>query len=204
MSSRTVFPGRADGVVTAPRGGDAQIACLLAAGLISGSVGITGIPDDILSPRDDTAALLKRRHMGIDIRNGAVFAKKSRIAAFDVDAAKYPEAVPALAAMFCLGSGSCVISGVDGADYGQGYTAHKLVAALAALGADISISGSDVFVAGQRQLFGGTADASGSAHIAMALSIAALRCETPVHITDVPDDCGGFFERLSALGIMVQ
>jgi len=204
MSSKTVFSGKADGVIPVPPGDDVQTACLLAVGLVSGHVGLTGIPDDILVPRDDAAALMKRKRLGIDIRNGAVFAKKSVIANFDVDTVAYPDAVPALIAMFCVGSGSCVISGAAGADYEQGYQMRKLADALAAIGAHIKVSGDDIVITGQRRLFGGTAYASGYAPVAMALSIAALRCETLVTIADVPGACDDYFHRLSALGILVQ
>jgi 5-enolpyruvylshikimate-3-phosphate synthase len=205
MSSVTVFPGKADGVIAAPSNpSEGWLASFLAVGIISGFVGITGILDDVTQTRQDIAAFLKYNRLAVEIRNGAVFAKKSRITNFDVDAAAYPDASPALAAMFCAGHGSCVISGAVGADYGQGNKAQKLANALASIGADIHVRGRDLVLSGRR-MFGGRASASGDAPITMALSAAALGCETPVTIDDAyTGDDPEFFGRLAALGILIQ
>ena len=205
MSSVTVFPGKADGVIAAPQNpSEGWMASFLAVGIISGFVGITGVLDDVTQPRHDIAAFLKQNRLAVEIRNGAVFAKKSHFTNFGVDAAAYPTAVPALAAMFCTGHGSCVISGAVGADYGQGDRAAKLAHALGAIGADIHVRGKDL-VLGGRRMFGGRTSASGDAPITMALAAAALQCETPVTIEDVcMDDDPDFFGKLAALGILIQ
>lgn len=206
MNGITVFPGKSDGVIAAPpKPTEGWMATFLAVGIISGFVGITGILDDVTQTRQDIAAYLKQNRMAVEIRNGALFAKKSRITNFDADAAAYPEAVPALAVIFCAGHGSCVISSAVGVNYGQGDKAQKLANALGSIGADIHVRGGDLIVNGDRRMFGGRASASGDALITMALAAAALCCETPVIIDDAcTDDDPGFFDRLAALGVLIN
>ncbi|MDD5017658.1 MAG: hypothetical protein PHO15_06125 [Eubacteriales bacterium] len=189
-------------------GGDCGIASYyLLAGLMSGRVGVTGLLYDSVQPERRAVALLKEKTSGIEDLNGAVFAKKSRIACFDADAQEFAAAVPMLIAMFCGGSGKCVIKNADKLQNRDKAAVTGAVRAFGGIGADIARHGGDIAIEGRKKLFGGASGSFGDARIAMALAVAALRCETAVTIDDagaVSAVAPDFFRKLSALGILIQ
>lgn len=176
-------------------------AFLLVAGAIAGKVKVAGLRLDSLQADRAMLDALKKAGAAVRIGSGTVAVEGGRLSAFDFDATDYPDLFPPLVALACFCSGESAIKGASRLLGKESDRASVLALEFSKLGAMIEVRGDDVLVTGAA-LEGGTVDSHGDHRIAMACSIAALRCKKPVKITNeecVSKSYPGFFEDLESL-----
>jgi 3-phosphoshikimate 1-carboxyvinyltransferase len=103
--------------------------------------------------------------------------------AADTDVRDIPDLAPPLAALCCFARGTSRITGAQRLRLKESDRLNALATELRRLGADIRQGPGSLTITGRARLKGGAADAHGDHRIAMALAVAAIRCETPVALT---------------------
>ncbi|MCE5236070.1 MAG: 3-phosphoshikimate 1-carboxyvinyltransferase [Eubacteriales bacterium] len=121
----------------------------------------------------------------------------------EIDVSDMPDTFPALAVYACSKRGPTLITGGHRLRYKECDRLNAMAVELHNLGADVEERHDSLLVRGTGRLRGGKADAHGDHRVAMALSIAAAICESPVELyggESVKKSAPAFFEALKALG----
>jgi len=100
-----------------------------------------------------------------------------------IDASDIPDLVPPLAALMCFAGGTSRIVNAGRLRYKESDRLAALAGQLNALGASVIEEPEGLTIHGKPFLKGGSADACGDHRIAMAVALAAMRCENPVTLT---------------------
>ncbi|MDR0671084.1 MAG: 3-phosphoshikimate 1-carboxyvinyltransferase, partial [Oscillospiraceae bacterium] len=160
-----------------------QAAFFLAAAALGRPVAVAGLNPE--SRQGDRAILEILRAMGAetDWRAGVVCVRAERLRAVTVDARETPDIVPPIAALCCFGEGRSRIVGAARLRLKESDRLHALAAELGKLGARVEETEDTLTIEGAPRLAGGRVDAWNDHRIAMALAVAALRCDGPVLLT---------------------
>lgn len=162
-----------------------QAAFFLAAGALGQNVQCAGLIEKSLQGDAAVIDIIKKTGAEITWQNGAVYARppENGLSAFNADASEIPDLVPPLAALACFCKGTTRITGAARLRLKESDRLHALATQLARLGANIAEGEDSLTIIGAPALQGGTADAVGDHRIAMALAVAAIKCQNPVSIT---------------------
>ncbi len=181
-------------------------AALLAAGAVSGSVTVTGLPMDNLQADRLILDILEEVGATVSVSNGSITVTQKELNGFSVDVTHCPDLVPVLVAISVHCRGRSRITGTSRLRFKESDRARTLQREYAKLGAEIEVAADEIRIRGGG-LRGGSVSASGDHRIAMSLAIAALSAESPVEIEGVecvdksyPD----FFDEISKLGVRTE
>ena len=177
-------------------------AFLLVAGALAGSIMVRDL--DLLSRQGDRAIIDIMMDASASI---AIEAKGIRVHPlvmdpFETDATDFPDLFPPLVALATNCKGRSRIRGVQRLVHKESNRAETLRSEFSKLGVNISIENDVMTVEGTHEIRGAVVSARGDHRIAMALSVAALRAETPVTIEGaecVNKSFPDFFEKLRGL-----
>lgn len=126
----------------------------------------------------------------------------------EISAAQNPDLVPPLAARAATMDGTLLIRNISRLRWKESDRIASVTAAMAALGAHITVSDAGIAICGRDRLPGGaTVDASGDHRIAMMTAIAAAHCERPVVLKGaecVTKSYPGFWEDYTKLGGIIH
>ena len=156
----------------------------LAANALGSDVRVTGLCANSAQPDSVIAALLKALPGEIDV-------------------SQCPDLMPILAAVLALTPGERKIVNAARLRLKESDRLHAMAQNLSALGADIIEQPDGLIIQGKPALHGGTADSFGDHRIAMAIAIAALRCESGVTLHGaqaVQKSYPAFWEDYRSLG----
>lgn len=180
-----------------------QAAFWLAAGALGSEVSCRGL--DMDSMQGDKAVLDIISRMGGKI---VALPDNVRVLPSDtrgtiIDASQCPDLVPILAVLGAIGEGRTEIINAERLRIKESDRLKAISSELGKLGACIEEREKGLVVDGIKSLKGGRVDSWNDHRIAMALAIAATRCEEPVIINDsacVNKSYPGFWEHYKALG----
>jgi 3-phosphoshikimate 1-carboxyvinyltransferase len=160
-----------------------QAAFFLAAAALGRPVTVAGLHPE--SRQGDRAMLEILRAMGAEVSRqaDAVRVRAGRLEAVTVDAREIPDIVPPVAALCCFCAGRSRIVGAGRLRLKESDRLRALAAELGRLGARVEETEDTLTIEGAARLAGGPADAWNDHRIAMALAVAALRCDKPVLLT---------------------
>jgi 3-phosphoshikimate 1-carboxyvinyltransferase len=180
-----------------------QAAFWLAAGALGSEVSCRGL--DMDSMQGDKSVLDIISRMGGKIVTSAdnVRALPSESRGTVIDASQCPDLVPILAVLGAIGEGRTEIINAERLRMKESDRLKAISSELGKLGALIEEKEKGLVVDGIKSLRGGRVDSWNDHRIAMALAIAATRCEEPVIINDsscVNKSYPGFWEHYKALG----
>jgi len=180
---------------------------LCAGALCEKGVGVCGL--DARSAQGDRAVLGALALFGADVlrTNELVAVRAGRPKAAELSVRDVPDLVPPLAAVAALAPGTSVLRDAGRLRLKESDRLESVSAALAALGAKVTVRDDDLVFEGVQTLHGGTVDACGDHRIAMLAAIAAARADGPVTIRGaecVSKSYPGFFDELAALGADVR
>lgn len=157
-----------------------QAAFWLAAGALNGNVVCKGLRHNSAQGDKAFIDIFKAAGAQFAFHDGAVSAAASGLKAFQVDVSQCPDIAPILAVAAALSQGTSRITGAARLRIKECDRLKAIAAELAKLGADV-VEGSDsLTIRGRGHLRGGEVDSWGDHRIAMAMSVAALRCDGPV------------------------
>ncbi|MDR0596357.1 MAG: 3-phosphoshikimate 1-carboxyvinyltransferase [Clostridiales Family XIII bacterium] len=170
-----------------------QAAFFLCAGALGRRVSVAGMSPGSVQGDMRILGILKDAGADVDAEMGlirgrgtAVFralAPHEGLRAVTVDATDIPDLVPPIAALACYLDGESRIENAGRLRLKESDRLEALARELGNIGADIRVEGDSLVIAGRKRLSGGNADAHGDHRIAMALSVAAIGCESPVGLT---------------------
>jgi 3-phosphoshikimate 1-carboxyvinyltransferase len=121
----------------------------------------------------------------------------------ELDLSDCPDLAPILCVAAALSPGNARITGVERLRLKESDRILCTVRCLRAIGAKIKETDFGLFIEGQKSLSGGEAECFGDHRLAMALAVAALRCEEAVTIVGaeaVNKSYPHFFEDFRSLG----
>ncbi|MDR1054456.1 MAG: 3-phosphoshikimate 1-carboxyvinyltransferase [Prevotellaceae bacterium] len=176
-------------------------SCLLVAGAIAGSVGITGLKRESQQADKAIVDVLKSVGAKLIVSADTVQVTKNELYAFEFDASHCPDLFPALAILAANCSGISCIAGINRLVNKESNRALTLQTELAKTGIKLEFEGNSMLVYGG-QIAGGEISAHDDHRIAMAMAVAALAAQTPVSICGakcVDKSYPAFFEDLKLL-----
>lgn len=160
-----------------------QAAFFLAAAALGRPVRCAGLRHS--SIQGDGAILDILKKMGARVRNthGLVSVHADRLTAVTIDAREIPDLVPPLAALCCFCDGESKIINAGRLRIKESDRLDAMYTELKNLGAQIEQGEDSLTITGQKTLTGGNTDAHGDHRIAMAVAVAAIRCEHSVALS---------------------
>lgn len=126
--------------------------------------------------------IMKKSGAQINIAESSVTAVESRLKAFNADVSQCPDIAPILAVMAAVSEGISYITGASRLRIKESDRLKAISTELNKLGAEIIEKEDHLIIKGKENLKGGEADSWGDHRIAMALSIASIKCTSPVTI----------------------
>ena len=161
-----------------------QAAFWLVAGILGGEIQCEGM--NINSLQGDKAIVNIITEMGgnILIEEGKIITKRSKTNGIIIDASEYPDLVPILAVLASLSNGTTEIINAGRLRIKECDRLKAMATELTKLGGDVVETEDGLIIHGKESLKGGTVDSYNDHRIAMALSVASIRCNGPVIITD--------------------
>ncbi len=180
-----------------------QASFWLAAGALGSDVVCKGL--DMGSLQGDKAVLNIIGEMGgrITAEGAAVKVLTSDMKGTVIDASQCPDLVPILAVLGALSEGRTEIINAQRLRFKESDRLRAITSELGKLGADITEKQDGLIIDGRKRLKGGSVDSWNDHRIAMALAIAATRCEEPVTISgasSVKKSYPDFWDHYKALG----
>lgn len=182
-----------------------QAAFFLAAGALGGSITVKGL--NLASVQGDRMCAQLFEQFGAKITYGkdSVTAETSALHGMQIDARQIPDLVPILAVTAAFAKGTTVISGAGRLRIKESDRLKAITQGLSALGANIKEMDDGLVINGISTLRGGFAQGYNDHRIVMALSVAAIKADGLVTITDresINKSYPTFFKDYNALGGM--
>ena len=158
-------------------------AFALAAGLLGGSVTVTGLQKN--SPQGDADCVKMFAAMGgrLAETDAGLVAERSGLHGILFDASQNPDLVPVVAALAAVADGTTVITGAGRLRYKESDRLETVSGLINALGGDCEVTSDGLVIRGKPVLQGGMVDACGDHRVAMCASVLAGRCVSPVLLT---------------------
>ena len=180
-----------------------QAAFWLVAGLLGGEVQCEDM--NINSLQGDRVIIDIIQEMGghVSLDGDKIKARKSKTHGTTMDASNCPDLVPILAVLASLSEGTTKIINAGRLRIKESDRLKAMAVELTKLGADIVETEDGLIINGKESLKGGIVDSWNDHRIAMALSIASIRCTEPVILTGsatVSKSYPEFYRDFSALG----
>ena len=180
-----------------------QAAFFMTAGALSGNVEVESLR--LTSAQGDLKIIEILESFGADISVNLdkVTVKKSKLKAIDIDASQIPDLVPILAVAASAAKGKTRIYNAERLRAKESDRLQSTADMINALGGKAEIIADELLIDGVRKLRGGTVKGYNDHRIVMAASVAALKCEKEVTITDresVNKSFPNYFEEYEKLG----
>lgn len=180
-----------------------QAAFWLVAGTLNGQISCQGLSLDSL--QGDKAILKLLKNMGGKLKEekGSLEVSTAPTKASTIDASHWPDLVPILAVLASLSQGQTKIINAQRLKYKESDRLNSTASQLAILGAQVKEYPDSLIIQGQMQLEGGLVDSHNDHRIAMAMAIAAIRCQKPVIIKNsasVDKSYPHFWQDYASLG----
>jgi len=174
-----------------------QAAFFLAAGALGQSVKCDGMHPESIQGDAAIIDILKRMGAEVFWQGGYLQALPSQLRGIDIDVREIPDLVPPLAVLLSLAEGTSHIVNAGRLRIKESDRLSAMTSELRKLGALVEEGENSMTITGRPSLDGGQTDAHGDHRIAMAMAVAAIRCEAPVSLSGwqhVSKSYPGFWE----------
>lgn len=161
-----------------------QAAFWLVAGILGEEIQCQNMNIDSLQGDLAIVDLIEKMGGDISIEEGKIETKKSKTRGIIIDASECPDLVPILAVLAALSEGTTKIINASRLRIKECDRLKAMATELTKLGSDIVETEDGLIIQGKEKLKGGTVDSWNDHRIAMALSVASIRCREPVIITN--------------------
>jgi len=148
-------------------------------------------------------AIIKAFGGSISRSNIDVTSSPGVLRGIEIDAANIPDLIPVISVIASVSFGTTRIINAERLRIKESDRLHALYDCLTKLGADVEEREDSLIIKGKEKLKGGTVSSYNDHRIAMAMAIAALRCEEPVIIQDagaINKSYPNFFDDFKKLG----
>ena len=151
--------------------------------------------------------LIVRMGGDISIKEGKIKTKKSKTHGIIINASECPDLVPILAVLASLSEGTTKIINASRLRIKECDRLKAMATELTKLGGDVVETEDGLIIQGVEKLNGGTVDSWNDHRIAMALSVASIRCRQPVILTNsacVKKSYPKFYKDFEMLGGVIN
>jgi 3-phosphoshikimate 1-carboxyvinyltransferase len=164
-----------------------QAAFWLVAGILGGDIQCDDMNIKSLQGDKVIVDIITKMGGNISIEESKIKVVKSKTHGVIIDASECPDLVPILAVLASLSNGTTKIINAGRLRIKECDRLNAMATELTKLGGDVVETDDGLIINGKENLKGGTVDSYNDHRIAMALSVASIRCSGPVIITD--SDC---------------
>jgi len=162
-----------------------QAAFYLVGGILNGAIKINDLNHETFQGDRAIIDIIKRMKGRIIFTENGFTAEKSNTHGTTIDISNCPDLGPIVALLGCLSKGTTTITNIQRLRLKESDRVESTLTALQKLGANISVKGDNIIIHGKSSLKGGvTVDSYNDHRIAMMISIAALRCDNPLVLTN--------------------
>ena len=180
-----------------------QAAFFFTAAALGGKIEIDNL--NINSHQGDKACMELYSRFGANIKenNGNIIIEQNELKGIEIDATDIPDLVPALAVTAALAEGQTVIKGAARLRIKESDRLKAMADGLSRLGADIRETDDGLIINGVKALKGGEVDGYNDHRIVMSMSMAAIKADGDVVISDMESinkSYPTFFEDYKKLG----
>jgi len=159
-----------------------QAAFWLAGGVLSGSVACKGLNMKSLQGDKEILKIIQAMGGRLEIEDDMITAYKSNLKAIDIDASQIPDLVPIIAVMAALSEGRAAIKNAGRLRIKESDRLKAIARELNKIGGKVTELDDGLIIEGVESFTGGAVDCWNDHRIAMALAIAAARCQKPLVI----------------------
>lgn len=180
-----------------------QAAFWISAGVLQGDVTCQGLQAQSLQADRAILDVVARMGGQVEVGDNQVRTRSSTLHGITVDVSECPDIMPIISVLGCFAQGTTRIVNAARLRIKESDRLHAMAVELGKLGASIEEHEDSMVIYGKPWLEGGEVDSWNDHRIAMALSIAALRCKQPVTIHNsgaVAKSYGNFFEDFIKVG----
>ncbi|MBN4050957.1 MAG: 3-phosphoshikimate 1-carboxyvinyltransferase [Alkaliphilus sp.] len=184
-----------------------QAAFWLAAGVLGGKVSIEGVNLDTLQGDKIIVDIIKKMGGNVIEKGSTLHIVESKLNGVTIDVSECPDLVPILAVLGALSGGTTKIINAKRLRFKESDRLKAISTELNKIGADIKENIDGLIIRGKEKLKGGEVNTWGDHRIAMALSIASIKCESAVIINNpnvVKKSYPNFFEDFKKLGGVIN
>ncbi|NLC66910.1 MAG: 3-phosphoshikimate 1-carboxyvinyltransferase [Clostridium sp.] len=159
-----------------------QASFFFAAAALAGDLTIKGLNMESLQGDKEIVNIL--REMGVVILKDKYFIikKAENLKALHIDIKNIPDLAPILAVLLSFSSGEGSLYNIDRLKYKESNRIISVINLINSLGGKASKEGNKIIIKGFKRLKGGKVNSYNDHRIAMAASVASLRCENSVII----------------------
>lgn len=175
----------------------------IASGALNGDITINHLSNSSLQGDSQILDIVKKFKADISFNNENLRVKKSKLVGTKIDAANIPDLVPVLCILGSLSHGETIIENVNRLRYKESDRIQAILTNLTKIGANIEYKNNNFIIQGKNFLDGGIVDSFNDHRIAMAMSVAAIKCKDNVIIRNgecVKKSYPGFFRDYQKLG----
>jgi len=183
------------------------IAFIAVAGAISGKVIIEGVTQSSVQADRRILDVLKLSGTNINFSGKTLSIEKSDLHAFEYDITDCPDLAPPLVALASFCKGRSILNGTSRLIRKESNRSLTLTEEFSNLGVDIRQSDNTIEIVGRDSVSGGIFRSHGDHRIAMALTVAATRAESPMLVEGaeaVNKSYPDFFEDMRKLGLIIK
>ncbi|OFI06078.1 3-phosphoshikimate 1-carboxyvinyltransferase [Clostridium acetireducens DSM 10703] len=184
-----------------------QSAFWLVAGILGGKIQCTDININSLQGDKAIVDIIKKMGGNISVYKDKIVTETSKTKGITIDASDCPDIVPILSVLAALSEGTTEIINAERLRIKESDRLKAMCTELNKLGADVKETNQGLIINGKDKLKGGTVESWNDHRIAMALSIASIKCSEPVIIKNshsVKKSYPEFFKDFSMLGGVVH
>jgi len=162
-----------------------QAAFHLVAGVIGGKVHVQNLTHDSLQGDREIIDIIQRMDGKVVFTENGFVTEQSSTNGEIIDLSNIPDLGPIICLLASLSKGTTKIKNIERLRIKESDRVASTIETLTALGANIKEENGQIIIYGKKSLVGGvTVDSYNDHRIAMMLSVAALRCENPITITN--------------------
>lgn len=167
-------------------------------------ISVSGLDPYSLQGDRQIVDILARMGAKVSVSDSSITIKRGVLKAITLDVSQVPDLVPAVSTLMALADGTSRITNARRLRLKESDRLETTCAFLRAIDADAALDGDDIVINGKRELAGGEADAFNDHRVAMALTLAACGCKSPVVIRGaeaVNKSFPDFFTRFDCLEV---
>ena len=184
-----------------------QAAFFMAAGALGGEITVNGLNLSSAQGDRECAEIFKRFGADVELQDSSVSVKPNRLHGIKIDARQIPDLVPALAVTAAFAQGETVIYGAERLRIKECDRLEAVCSGINNIGGCAVQTEDGLIIKGKQALSGGKCEGYNDHRIVMAMSVAALRCENSVTITDresINKSYPNYFEDYKMLGGIIK
>ncbi|MCQ4021562.1 MULTISPECIES: 3-phosphoshikimate 1-carboxyvinyltransferase [unclassified Ruminococcus] len=184
-----------------------QAAFFMAAGALGGDITIKGLNAGSAQGDRECAEIFKRFGADVELSDSSVKVRQNKLHGIKIDARQIPDLVPALAVTAAFAEGETVIFGAERLRIKECDRLEAVCSGIKNLGGCAVQTEDGLIIKGKPTLCGGRCEGYNDHRIVMSMSIAALRCENDVTITDresISKSYPDYFEDYKMLGGIIN